>query len=303
MKAAAGAVAGQLVRLPKIVPFFVLSIPPRFRRRLGVALLVAAVLAAGYLLWLRDSSLVAIERVQVSGLTTRDAPKVREALEAAARDMTTLHVSRDRLLEAAAAWPVVNELKVTTDFPHGVRIQAIERRPVALVATGGDQLPVSEDGTVIRGMRGNPKLPEVDRRLVGVAGAAPAFLLERVKTIKRTDRGLVAEVSEGPDIVLGTQARLRAKWAAAAAVLADSALQGRGVRGRPPSRAAGGRRPARGRARPGGGRPRRRGPGGPGGPADHAASHASRDAAHHAAGRSTSGPDAPPGTASTLSRD
>jgi cell division protein FtsQ len=226
MKGAAGAVAGQLVRLPRIVPFFVLSIPARFRRKLGVALLVAVLLTTAYMLWLRDSSLVAIEKVQVSGLTTRDAPKVREALTAAARDMTTLHVDRDRLLEAASAWPVVNDLRVVTDFPHGVRIEAVERRPVALVSAGGERVPVSEDGTVIQGLKGEPKLPEVDRKLLAAAGAAPPFLLERVKTIRRTDRGLVAELGKGPDVVLGSQTRLRAKWAAAAAVMADEGAKG-----------------------------------------------------------------------------
>ena len=226
MNRAAGVVAGQLVRLPKIVPFFVLSIPARFRRKLGVALLVAVVLTAGYMLWLRDSSLVAIEKVQVSGLTTRDAPKVREALAAAARDMTTLHVDRERLLESASAWPVVNDVRVVTDFPHGVRIEAVERRPVALVSAGGERVPVSEDGTVIRGLKGTPELPQADRKLVAVAGAAPATLLDRVKAIRVTDRGVVAELAKGPEIVLGTQTRLRAKWAAAAAVMADGASEG-----------------------------------------------------------------------------
>jgi cell division protein FtsQ len=226
MRGAAGAVAGRLVRLPKIVPFFVLSIPARFRRRLGVALLVAVVLTAAYLFWLRDSSLVAIEKVQVSGLTTRDASKVREALGAAARGMTTLHVDRERLLDAASAWPVVNDLRVVTEFPRGVRIEAIERRPVALVSAGGERVPVSADGTVLQGLRGTPRLPEVDRKLVVVAGAAPPALLEKVKAIRRTDRGLVAELAKGPEIVLGTQTRLRAKWAAAAAVMADSGSRG-----------------------------------------------------------------------------
>ncbi len=226
VRGAAGAVAGQLVRIPRVVPFFVLSIPARLRRRLAVALLLAAVLGGAYFFWLRDSSLVAIERVQVTGLTTRDAPKVREALVSAARDMTTLHVSRERLLEATAPWPVVNELRVHTDFPHGVRIEAVERRPVALVRSGGDRIAVAEDGTVLRGLRGEPRVPEVDRRLVGVAGAAPPALLGRLTSIEPGARGLVAEMRKGPDVILGSQARLRAKWAAAAAVLADPASQG-----------------------------------------------------------------------------
>jgi cell division protein FtsQ len=219
-------VAGQLVRIPRIVPFFVLSIPARFRRRVGVALLIAAVVSGVYFFWLRDSSLVAIDHVQVTGLTTHDAPRVRKALESTARDMSTLHVSRDRLLDAAAAWPVVNELRVTTDFPHGVHIQAIERRPVALVGSGSEPLPVSADGTVLRGLRSTPRLPKTDRALVGVAGAAPPALLRRIASIERGDRGLVASLRKGPDVILGSRSRLHAKWASAAAVLADSGSRG-----------------------------------------------------------------------------
>ena len=87
-------------------------------------------------------------------------------------------------------------------------------------------MPVSEDGTVIQGLKGKPKLPEVDHRLLAAAGAAPPALLERIETNRRTDRGLVAELAKGPEIVLGTQTRLRAKWAAAAAVMADEGAKG-----------------------------------------------------------------------------
>ncbi len=287
MNRAAGVVAGQLVRLPKIVPFFVLSIPARFRRKLGVALLVAAVLTAGYMLWLRDSSLVAIEKVQVSGLTTRDAPKVREALTAAARDMTTLHVDRERLLESASAWPVVNDVRVVTDFPHGVRIEAVERRPVALVSAGGERVPVSEDGTVIRGLKGTPELPQADRKLVAVAGAAPPTLLERVKAIRVTDRGVVAELAKGPEIVLGHPDPPARQVGRRGRGDGRRRLGGRGVRRRPPARAPGGGRPPRAGARPGGDPARGRGADDPG----------------RASDRSPSGAAAGHATASTLSRD
>jgi len=233
--------AGRLVRVPRIVPYFALSVPPRVRRPLAVALLALAILSGAYLLWLRDSSFVAIDEVEVTGLTSRDAPRVRAALGSAARDMTTLHLSRERLLAAVSPWPVVHDLRVVTDFPNTVRIEAVERRPVALAGSGGDRVPVSADGTVLRGLPGTPRLPAVDLRgrpggdrlgagatltLVEVAGAAPPSLLSRQKAVRRGERGLVVEMRRGPDLVFGSPTRLRAKWAAATAVLADPTSRG-----------------------------------------------------------------------------
>ena len=241
MRGAAAALAGRLVRVPRIVPYFALSVPPRVRRPLAVALLALAILSGAYLLWLRDSSFVAIDEVEVTGLTSRDAPRVRAALGSAARDMTTLHLSRERLLAAVSPWPVVHDLRVVTDFPNTVRIEAVERRPVALAGSGGDRVPVSADGTVLRGLPGTPRLPAVDLRgrpggdrlgagatltLVEVAGAAPPSLLSRQKAVRRGERGLVVEMRRGPDLVFGSPTRLRAKWAAATAVLADPTSRG-----------------------------------------------------------------------------
>lgn len=241
MRGAAAALAGRLVRIPRIVPYFALSVPPRARRPLAVALLVLAILSGAYFLWLRDSSFVAIDQVQVTGLTSRDAPRVRAALRSAARDMTTLHLSRERLRAAVSPWPVVHDLRVVTDFPNAVRIEAVERRPVALVGSGGDRVPVAADGAVLRGLPGRPRLPAVDLRgrpggdrlgagatltLVEVAGAAPPSLLAREKAVRRGERGLVVEMRRGPDLVFGSPTRLRAKWAAATAVLADRSSRG-----------------------------------------------------------------------------
>ena len=61
--------------------------------------------------WLRDSSLVAVDEVSVTGLTTEDAERVRAALTAAAARMTTLHVDRERLEQAVAAYPVVRDAR------------------------------------------------------------------------------------------------------------------------------------------------------------------------------------------------
>ena len=47
-----------------------------------------------------------------------------------------------------------------------------------------------------------------------------------MKSIERGQRGLVAQLDKGPEVILGSRSRLGAKWAAATAVLADDGSQG-----------------------------------------------------------------------------
>ena len=82
---------------------------------------VLALLAGGWL-WLRDSSLVAVRQVSVSGLTGSDAPRVRAALQDAALDMTTLHVRASQLNTAVEPFPAVQAVEAHADFPHRLRI-------------------------------------------------------------------------------------------------------------------------------------------------------------------------------------
>lgn len=210
---------------------------PRLRRRLGVVLLVVALLGAGYMLWLRDSGLVAVEEVQVTGLTGRDAERLRTALDGAARGMTTLHVDQDALEAAAAPFPVVQAIEVEADFPSGLRITVIEHRPVAVLVSGEKRIPVAGDGSVLEGLPTEGSLPEIHTAVpippaqlepgatldsARVAGGAPAELVGRLDQVEREDeRGLVVSVEDGPELVFGSTERLTAKWAAAIRVLAD----------------------------------------------------------------------------------
>jgi cell division protein FtsQ len=65
---------------------------PRVPLRLLVALLLLGALGYGGWTWLRDSSLAEVRDVEITGASSSEEPKVRAALDAAARDMTTLHV-------------------------------------------------------------------------------------------------------------------------------------------------------------------------------------------------------------------
>lgn len=214
---------------------------PRFKRRLLGLLAASVVLTALYQFWFRDSSLVEVQQVQVIGLTTSDAARVRGALTSAGKTMTTLNVDRAALERAVEAYPVVRTVEVEPDFPHGLRIHVIEYRAAAIAVSGAQRVPVAGDGTVLRGIRIDGRLPHIDangpigpkalddpiaRGAAAVAGAAPSVLRTRIDHVDRTTQGYVATLRDGPDLIFGGTAQLRAKWAAAARVLADQDAQG-----------------------------------------------------------------------------
>ena len=220
----------------------VLVPPPRLRRILLVLAVVATALAAGYQFWLRDSSLVRVDQVRVTGLSSNDAPRVRQALTAAARSMTTLNLDRDRLARVADRYPVVRNIDVSSDFPRTLRIRVVEQRPVVVAAAGSARVPLAGDGSVLRGLPADRTLPVVHLRgalpaervsegparlTARVMGAAPPALLGRLVEVRTVPGGgLTVVMSHGPDLIFGTPRGLHAKWAAAARVLADPAAHG-----------------------------------------------------------------------------
>jgi cell division protein FtsQ len=210
------------------------------RLLVGLVVLTAAV-AAGWM-WLRDSSLVEVRNVQITGVTASDGRQVKLALETAAQEMTTLHVNPRALRDATANLTSVKSLDVSTDFPHTLRIHVDERRPVAALAPKGeDRIPVTGDGVVMNGVAAERDLPNLvvggsavgakvtDRRALRaltIAGAAPDELLQRISTLAVNKQGVVASLKNGPELVFGTDADARAKWVAAARVLAETSAAG-----------------------------------------------------------------------------
>jgi cell division protein FtsQ len=213
------------------------------RRRTRVVLGLAVLLAvfAPLAFWLRDSSLVRVDAVTVSGIQGRQADQIRRALEVEGRTMTTLHVRDDTLLRAVAQYPVVRSLRTDTDFPHGLRIVVNAYEPVAaLRASHGGLTAVAADGTLLRGAttRGLPVVgvrstPAGDRLgrgetrgAIALLAAAPRPLRLRVARVYRGPRGLAATMSDGPKLYFGGRARLEDKWGAAAQVLGHHTSRG-----------------------------------------------------------------------------
>ena len=205
------------------------------RRRIAIAVLAVATLGGGWL-WLRDAPVVAVNDVWVTGISGPDAPAIRAALTDAAHDMTTLHVRPDALRTAVSPFPIVKDIRVETDFPHGMRIAVIEHDAVAAVDIDGARVPVAADGTLLRGRPAGARLVTLQipsangggrltsrrgRAAVAVMGAAPQGLRGYVQGIQFGPDGMRVTLRNGPLLEFGDGARARAKWIAAARVLGD----------------------------------------------------------------------------------
>jgi cell division protein FtsQ len=215
--------------------------PARLRLMLAVVVVLVVVLGGGWL-WLRNSSLVGVQSVTVVGQSGPDAGAIRSALTSAARGMTTLNAGVSRLRAAVASFPEVKDLRVSTQFPHGMRIQVIEQLAVGAVQVGGRRIAVASDGTLLHDISATSSLPLIPLAVppggtrltdpaaanaVALLAAAPYQLLARVTQVSTVaGHGLVAQVRGGPSIYFGDAAGLRAKWASATAVLADSGSAG-----------------------------------------------------------------------------
>jgi cell division protein FtsQ len=216
-----------------------IALPRPRLRTLLIALAALALLLAGWF-WLRDSSLVGVKTVEVSGVAgapgTQGA-RVRAALDEAARSMTTLHVRHDALDTAVAPFSLVKRIEVSADFPSTMRIHVVTNVAVGAVLVDGRRIAVTSDGTLLRDVTAPAKLPEIPlsqapggerltepaaQAAVAALGAAPSALRTRVAGIVTTpEHGLEIQLAHGPVLWFGAGERLAAKWAAAAAVLAD----------------------------------------------------------------------------------
>jgi cell division protein FtsQ len=214
---------------------------PRLRLRALLAVAVVAALGAGGWMWFRDSSFVQVRDVQVLGATSSEAARVESALQAAARNQTTLHVREQALKAATRQFASVEALRISTDFPHGMRIQVLERVPVAALVAGDQEIAATGDGRMLPGVVADGDLPviRVDGALAGefvqnrntrtalaIAAAAPDELRKRIDRLWTGPKGMMLALVDGPDLIFGDAADASRKWLAASRVLADESAAG-----------------------------------------------------------------------------
>ena len=213
----------------------------RLRVKLIAGALATLLLLGGAWVWLRDSSLVAVKRVTVTGVSGTDAGQIRSVLTLAARNMTTLDVRLGQLHTAVAPYPMVKDLRVSTQFPHGMRIHVVEQLPIAALVAGGQTVAAGADGTLIHDAP-TASLPAVPVRsfpggsrvtdqtaldALALLGATPGWLEAKITQVTTSaPHGLVVQLRSGPVIYFGTASLLHAKWVAATAVLATPTSAG-----------------------------------------------------------------------------
>jgi cell division protein FtsQ len=225
-----------------------LSLPgPRGRRwlvRLLAAVLVLAALLTGAFFWVRQSSLVAVQRVTITGVSGPNATAIRQALVQTAERMTTMTMDPRRLKAAVAQYSVVRSLRVSAHLPHSATIAVFEQVPVGVF--GGTT--VSARGTLLRSVPASTRtLPTITAKgssgssggasgstVTGTAradvyllGAAPYPIIAKLATAGwEPGRGLTATLRDGPILYFGDDTELAAKWRSVIRVLADPSSAG-----------------------------------------------------------------------------
>jgi cell division protein FtsQ len=214
----------------------------RLALRATLCALIAIPLLGGGWMWLRDSSLVAVRHVHISGVHGVDAIEIRMALGNAATRMTTMDFDPGALRKAVSSFAIVDAVRVSTSFPHTVSISVSERPPVAALLTAGQRTAVAADGTVLGPALLSSSLPTikgaveppVGARLreagvldaVGVLGAAPALLAPFVVRVFSGPEGLTVAMRNGLLVYFGNALRAHAKWTALARVLVSPSAAG-----------------------------------------------------------------------------
>jgi cell division septal protein FtsQ len=211
------------------------------RYKLGFAVLA---LLAAYGLWLgllRNLALFEVRSVSISGLAGNAAPQIASTLELTAREMTTTNFSLERLRSAVADYQSVASLRADTEFPHGVRIEVIERHPLARLDVDGTIVAVASNDHVLSGLPPSRTLPLVRssvaprgervrdplaREELALLAAAPAPLRSHVYQVRLSNEGLTVRLRHGPLIYFGDDSLPHAKWDSAAAVLANPSSRG-----------------------------------------------------------------------------
>ena len=215
------------------------------RRRLRIAAICAVialpVLGGGWL-WLRHSSLTAVEHVEISGARGPQASAIEAALRDAAKGMGTLDANTAALRAAVARFPAVSEIRAMPKFPHGMRIVVGEQPAIASILAGGVRTAVAGNGVALGVGLATSSLPTVADdaapalgakvanplvlEALTVLGAAPPALDRLAAKAYFGPRGLTVAMQDGLLVYFGDGARPHAKWLSLARVLADKSSAG-----------------------------------------------------------------------------
>lgn len=185
----------------------------RRRRLRRVLLSVLTVIVAGAIVWaVWFSSALAVNRVQVEGVTTLKPMDVRS--QAAVRLGEPLaRVDTDAVASRVAEMERIDQVEVSRQWPRTIRIDVVERKPIAWTLSGGEIRTLDKYGVDFRTLRTQPKdLVEVRvetyiarRRQQALGGSAAVIELLRTdgQDILKKVRYVRAASKDSITLVLG----------------------------------------------------------------------------------------------------
>jgi cell division protein FtsQ len=136
----------------------------------------------------------------------------------------------------------VRAVRVSTSFPHGLRIRVIEQPPVAALTLGATRTAVAADGVVLGPGFLSGSLPVIHGALpapgaqrvavasqvaeLAVLGGAPETLIGWISRVYTGHNGITVAMRNGLLLYFGNATRPHAKWLSAARVLSDPTAAG-----------------------------------------------------------------------------
>ena len=134
-----------VLSLPRRVPALLQFVPSGRSIAVALALTLAAVGMWGIA---RQTSMFAVQRVEVRGAPPRVAAQVRAAL-ASVHGESLLSLDGAGVLRRIEDLPTVVNASYDRDFPHTLRLRVVPERPDAVLRQGAGSWLVSERGRVI----------------------------------------------------------------------------------------------------------------------------------------------------------
>jgi cell division protein FtsQ len=181
------------------------------RRVVLVLLVVGLVAGAGWLVFV--SSVLAVERVEVSGAHTVSADRISRAA-AVPLGEPLARVDVDRVRERVEDVPVVARAVIGRSWPHTVSVEVVERTPVAVVRRDGELWLTDAEGvmyrTVARPRRRMPVVtvgpdPQTLPSAAAVVDDLPRPMVRRVSRVRaETIDSIELRLRDGRSVVWGS---------------------------------------------------------------------------------------------------
>ncbi|OSZ57030.1 cell division protein FtsQ [Streptomyces pharetrae CZA14] len=207
--------------------------PPRPRTIAVLAVVLALLGAGGWVLY--GSQWLRVEHVSVSGTRVLGPEQVREAADVPLGEPLVSVDTEAMESRLRQELPRIDEIDVVRSWPRGIGLEVTERTPVLVVEKGRKFVEVDDEGvrfaTVSDAPKGVPLLelkpsrsrsasaslrrfgePRLVREAVRVAGALPAAVARRTRTVEvRSFDDITLKLADGRTVAWGSGEKGAAK--------------------------------------------------------------------------------------------